>query len=187
MTERDQESLQAIANERIKLVRKILGPGCNKAEIESAVWAMIAEQGIYRRKRGADFRRRPTSKGEKEAIKSVAKAARRLNATLKQPELPRFVKELFPADREKTASDLEKLGLGSLPKPRRHAPPHLPRRAVQYAVLLLQQHRLPIKTTRGGTAHQLAAAIYGTERPDTFNHLRFFRDVQIYLEFDDLT
>jgi hypothetical protein len=184
MTQREGRELQAEARERIKRVSSILGPGCNKTAVKRTVWAMIAGQG--RDQRRADIYRRPTKRKEKDAMKSVAKAARRLNVTLKHPALPSFVKKLFPSDREKTASDLEKLGLTSLPKPRRHPPPHLLRRAVQYAILLLQQHRLPVTTTRGGQAHRLAAAIYGAERPDTFNHLRHYRDVQFF-EFDDLT
>jgi hypothetical protein len=187
MTQADRHDLQAIARERIRRVSSILGPDCDKAEIESTVRAMIVEQRLYSYKHGADFLRRPTNKKEKEAIKRVAKAARRLNVTLKHPTLPSFVKKLFPTDQEKTTGDLEKLGLESLRKPRRHPPPNLPRRAAQYAVYLLQLHHLPVTTTRGGQAHKLAAAIYGTGRPDTFNHLRFYRDVQIYFEFDDLT
>src|SRR5262249_11833698 len=175
------------ARKRIKWVSEILGPGCDKTEVESTVRAMIVEQRLRNYKRGADFLRRPTNKKEKEAIKRVATAVRRLNVTLMHPALPSFVKKLFPTDREKTTSDLEKLGLESLRKPRRHPPPHLTRRAAQYAVYLLQLHRLPVTTTRSGQAHKLAAAIYGAERPDTFNHLRFYRDVQIYSEFDSLT
>jgi hypothetical protein len=185
MTQRDRGGLQAVARQRIRQVSKILGPGCNKAEIESTVWAMIGDQGRYERR--ADIYRRPMNEKEKEAIKSVAKAARRLNVTLKQPALPSFVKKLFPSDREKTAGELETLGLIKLGKPHRHRPPHLPRRAARYAIYLLQLHQLPVTTTRGGQAHKLAAAIYGAERPDTFNHLRLYRDVQIYSEFDDLT
>jgi hypothetical protein len=185
MTQR--EGWETVARKRVKSVSKIIGRGRDTAEVESTVRAMIVEQRLYSNKRGADFLRRPTNKKEKEAIKRVAKAARRLNVTLRHPALPSFVKKLFPPSQEKTTSDLEKLGLESLRKPRRYAPPHLPRRAAQYAVYLLQLHHLPVTTTRGGQAHKLAAAIYGTGRPDTFNHLRFYRDVQIYFEFDDLT
>jgi hypothetical protein len=119
MTQQDRTDLQAAARERIKWVTSILGPGCDKAEVESTVLAIVVEQDLYRYKRGADFRRRSTNKKEKKAIESVAKAARRLNVALKHPALPSFVKKLFPTDQEKTISDLEKLGLASLHTPKR--------------------------------------------------------------------
>jgi hypothetical protein len=173
-----QKDREAVARERIKWVSSILGPRCDKGEVESTVRAMMADQLRY------DLGR-PMNKTEKKAIARAAKALRRWNATLTNPKLPTFVGKLLPAnlaELRKLQKELEHLGDVSLGRPRRPTI-YLKRHAAKLAGYLLQAHGLPSKTTRGGRYHRLAAAIYGDKSADLFNHLRFYHDVVLFEEF----
>jgi len=127
------------------------------------------------------------NKTEKKAVAKTANALHRWNATLSDPKLPSFAGELLPvslSELRKLQKKLEQFGDESLPKPRRPRT-DLRRHVAKLAAYLLQMHHLPLKTTRRGKYHQLAAAIYGDKNADLFNHLRFYRDVQLYQEFYD--
>jgi hypothetical protein len=177
--ERDPHSL---VRERVEWAKDIIGPTCDEASVESAVWSMIARQERHARR--ADFLGRPTTKKEKVAIARVARELRRLNAALSGNDLPNFVRKRLPDDMHELQTTLEQMGSASLGKPKRPRP-HLKRYAVQMAGLLLQQHQLPLTATRGGKFDLLATVIYGDRDADLFNHLRFYRDAKLYDEFDD--
>jgi hypothetical protein len=178
MTQR--ENRKTTARDRIKWVRSILGPGCNKDRVETAVGAMMGYQARHEHFRSMN-------KPEKNAIARTAAALRRLNATLANPELPTTVGKLLPmplAELHTIQKELEQLGHAKLRRPRRPTT-HMKRRAAQLAGWLLQAHRLPLKTTRGSKYHRVAAAIYGDKDADLFNHLRAFYDHQLFEEFYD--
>jgi hypothetical protein len=175
-----QKDREAAVRERIKWVSSILGPGCDKGEVESTVRAIMADQLRYNLDK-------PMNKTEKKAIAQAAKALRRWNATLTNPKLPTFVGKLLPAtlaELRKLQKELEQWGDVSLRRPRRPTI-YFKRYAARLAGSLLQAHGLPLKTTRGGRYHRLAAAIYGDKSADLFNHLRFCRDVVFFEEFYD--
>ncbi|MFY9839040.1 MAG: hypothetical protein WAK55_21705 [Xanthobacteraceae bacterium] len=175
-----QKDREAVARERIEWVSSILGPGCDQDEVESTVRAMMADQWRYELGR-------PMNKTQKKAIAQAAKALRRWNTTLTNPKLPPSVRERLPvtlAELRKLQKELEQLGDASLDKPKRPTI-YLRRHAAKLAGYLLQAHRLPLRATRGGKFHQLAAAIYGDKSADLFNHLRFYRGVRLHQEFYD--
>jgi hypothetical protein len=177
MTQR--ESREAIARKRIKWVREILGRGCNKEGVESAVWTMLGYQRPYENEESMNK--------TKKAIARAAKALRRWNATLTDPKLPTSVGKLLPtslAELRKLQEKLERWGDASLGRPERTTF-HLRRRAAQVAGYLLQAHNLPLNTTRGGQYHRVAAAIYGDQDADLFNHVRFYHDHQLFEEYYD--
>jgi hypothetical protein len=168
------------ARQRVEWAKDILGSNCDEASVERAVWAMLVRQERHTRR--ADSLRRPTNKKEKIATARVARELRRLNAALSGSDLPNFVRKLLPSDMRELQMTLEQLGGMSLGKPTRPRP-HLKRYAVQMAGLLLQQHQLPLATTRGGKFDLLATVIYGDRDADLFNYLRFYRDVKLHEEF----
>jgi uncharacterized protein (DUF1786 family) len=125
------------------------------------------------------------NKTEKKAVARTAAALRRWNATLADPNLPTSVGKLLPmplAELRKLQKKLEQLGHVKLRRPRRPTI-HMKSLAAAVAGCLLQQHKLPLKTTRGGTYHRVAAAIYGDKSADLFNHLRDHYDRQLFEEF----
>lgn len=134
---KQRESREEIARKRIKRVSSILGPGCNKDHVETAV---LAWMGYQARHDGT----RPMNKTGKKAVARAARALRRWNATLTDPNLPTSVGKLLPmrlAELRELQKELERLGDASLGRPRRPTI-YLKRRAAQLAGWLLQAHKL---------------------------------------------
>lgn len=174
MANQTRRDLARIERERVGRAKAILGPRCDTASVGRAVRYLLVRQ--ERQARGADILRRPTNKQEKAAVGRVAQELRRLNAALNNPALPEFVGKMFPPELREHENKLEALARLPLDKPKRSS--DLKRQAAGQAAALLQEHELPLITTRGGKFHRLAAALYGKDHADLFNHCRFYRDVR---------
>jgi hypothetical protein len=167
-------NLASMVRARVKSGAAILGPGCDKALVERSDRAVIYLE--VRHTHSAETLRRPTNKRQKAAVNRVAQEFRRLNWALNKPDLPDFVRKMFPLELHERQKELDALARLPLRKPRRDGSRQ--RAAAEQAALLLQEHKLPLTTTRGGQFHRLAAALYGKNDADLFNHCRLLRNVR---------
>jgi hypothetical protein len=130
---------------------------------------------------------RPTNKEEKRAVKSLASGLRRLNAALRNSNLPPGIRELLPADelqkRQIALDEMADISMRKPEQPRSNLKKKRPGRsnlrwtAAQYASLTLQELGIKRKTTRHKTFHKLAAAYYGDQKADLFDYICFYHDV----------
>jgi hypothetical protein len=171
--------LDRTVRQRIRWAKAILGPNCDKVEVEKAVMSVVVRQ--VRINRPADFDYgivlRIRNKNQKMATDRVARELRRLNAALRHKDLPKYIKRLFQVEElSKLQSRLEILARRPLGKPRKRADASK-RNAAMEAAFLLHEHRLPLTTTRRGKFHQLAAVLYGAKDADLFDYCRQYRNV----------
>jgi hypothetical protein len=122
-------------------------------------------------------RKRPVNKLEKRAVERVATELRRLNAALRDSNLPTSVRKFLPNDLLKEReTELGEMARRPLEKPKRPGV-YLKKKAAQYASLTLQDHGIRRTTTRGGELCKLAAAYYGDRDADLFDAVRVWRNV----------
>jgi hypothetical protein len=165
---RDSNSKQEHAK-RVKHVKAILGP---EASVKAAVGSMMARE--VRAASRSTYPHEPTNKREKLAVARVARELHRLNSALNHADLPKFARQLFPSDflerQKELQAELQALGSLPLAKPKRSS--EMRRMAAETAAMLMQENDLPLTTTRRGKFHRLAAALYGDDHADLFNHCR---------------
>jgi hypothetical protein len=167
-------------NSRIARAKKILGHNCDEKQIEKSIRAMLYRQS--RKEHAIEIVITPSNKLQREAVSKVARSLYNLNAALKNKNFPRYYLKYFEPDqkREELQRRFAKLASSPLKPPKRSSA--LQRYAVSLAADLLDRHNLPRSVTRGGTFWKLAAALYGKNSPDMFNHCRRYRNIGLNSE-----
>jgi hypothetical protein len=179
LADREEEDRKQLIEmkRRVREAKKIIGPGpkCDIERIQKSVAAMMVRQ--YRREYAAEFAIGPTNKLQKVALSKLARSLQDLNAALKNANLPRYYLRFFEPEqkRKELEKEIEKLASSALKPPKRSS--RLQSYAVALAADLLDRHNLPRPITREGKFCKLAAALYGKNSPDMFNHCRKNQDV----------
>jgi hypothetical protein len=159
---------------RTNRVKNILGPNCNEEEIDKSVRAIMIRQ--YRKEHAVEIVISPTNKLQREVFAKLARSLFNLNAALSDKNLPRYYLRYFEPEQKRLELHEKIAKLASLPL----APPKrssgLQRYAVSLAADLLDRHNLRRSVTRGGKFCELAAALYGKNSRDMFNHCRRYRN-----------
>ncbi len=102
------------------------------------------------------------TKAQKKAARQLARALRRLNATMKQPDLAddaKYVLPYYEFDVELWAEKVEAIASKKLDPPRRN--PADRKYAAEAAAKLLVKHGLPLAITPKGKFCKLAAVLFG--------------------------
>jgi hypothetical protein len=129
---------------------------------------------------------KPISKAQKQAVRRLEVALKRVVAAVDAPDLDEFTRTLareclglidrVPSGKHSPKNDMEQLfarckwaGSIELDEPKRHDgdAKHI---AALEAALLFERYGIPLTTTRGGKFCRLAAALYGDEDADLFHH-----------------
>jgi hypothetical protein len=178
----------ADAKTRIEWAEKIIGSKWNRESVESCIGAMLNHERRAERL-NAELkaeREQPQNKEERKAVGRVADDLRRLNAALRNSELPTRILKSLPTDLlQKRQKELEEIAKRPLKKPK--APDPNPKKkkkrpartnlrwwAARYASMTLQELGIERTTTRGGMLHKLASAYYGDEKADLFDYIRVY-------------